>query len=110
MEKYTGKILLASMGKPKSVNELSENLSIPIAVCYRKIKFLEDSSLMFCSERKLTRSGKRLNMYKYTVKNSHIVLERNYIWAIIEMIDGTTDDESYDINISSNLEMTKQQV
>ena len=31
LEEYTGKILLATMGKPKDVYELSNMLGIPIA-------------------------------------------------------------------------------
>lgn len=96
------------MGKPKDVYELSKMLGIPIAVCYRKIKLLEESGLMFSPERKLTQAGKRISVYKSNVKNAQIVFERNNIRAKIEMIDGTTQDASYDIEISAFMEMTKQ--
>jgi predicted ArsR family transcriptional regulator len=95
------------MGKPKSAFELSDKLGIPIAACYRKIKLLEDSGLMFCAERRLTQAGKRISMYKSNVRNAQIVFERNKIRAKIEMIDGTTQDASYDIDMSAFLEMAK---
>ena len=107
-EEYSAKILLATMGKPKSAFELSDKLGIPIAACYRKIKLLEDSGLMFCAERKLTQAGKRISMYKSNVRNAQIVFERNKIRAKIEMIDGTTQDASYDIDMSAFLAMAKQ--
>ena len=107
-EEYSAKILLATMGKPKSAFELSDKLGIPIAACYRKIKLLEDSGLMFCAERRLTQAGKRISMYKSNVRNAQIVFERNKIRAKIEMIDGTTQDASYDIDMSAFLEMAKQ--
>ena len=107
-EEYSAKILLATMGKPKSAFELSEKLGVPIAACYRKIKLLEDSSLIFCAERRLTQAGKRISLYKSNVKNAQIVFERNKIRAKIEMIDGTTQDTSYDIDMSAFLEMAKQ--
>jgi hypothetical protein len=47
-------------------------------------------------------------MYKSNVRNAQIVFERNKIRAKIEMIDGTTQDASYDIDMSAFLEMAKQ--
>jgi predicted transcriptional regulator len=107
-EEYSAKILLATMGKPKSAFELSEKLGVPIAACYRKIKILEDSGLIFCVERRLTQAGKRISLYKSNVKNAHIVFERNKIRANIEMIDGTTQDSSFDIDMTAFMDLTKQ--
>jgi len=109
-EEYSAKILLATMGKPKSAFELSDKLGVPIAACYRKIKILEDSGLIYCVERKLTQAGKRISMYKSNVKNARIVFERNKIRANIEMIDGTTQATSYDIDMSAFIEMSKQPI
>jgi predicted transcriptional regulator len=100
LEEYTGKILLATMGKPKNVYELSERLGIPIAICYRKINLLEKYGLLFCTERKLLQNGKRMSLYKSNVKNANVVFQRNQISAKFEMIDGTTDDESYAIDMA----------
>ena len=107
-EEYCGKILLATMGKPKDVYELSNMLGIPIAACYRKIKLLEESGLMFSPERKLTQAGKRISVYKSNVRNAQIVFEKNNIRAKIEMMDGTTQDASYDIEISAMMELSRQ--
>ena len=107
-EEYSAKILLATMGRPKSAFDLSEKLGVPIAACYRKIKLLEDSGLIFCAERRLTQAGKRISLYKSNVKNAQIMFERSKIRAKIEMIDGTTQDASYDIDMSAFLEMAKQ--
>lgn len=109
-EEYSAKILLATMGKPKTAFELSEKLGVPIAACYRKIKILEDAGMIFCVERRLTQAGKRISLYKANVKNAQIVFERNKVRAKIEMIDGTTQDTSYDIDMSAFMDMTKQPV
>ena len=74
-EEYTAKILLATMGKPKSAFELSERLNIPIAACYRKIRVLEEAGLLVCDERKLTQAGKRMSVYRSRVLNAQIVFE-----------------------------------
>jgi predicted ArsR family transcriptional regulator len=100
-EEYSAKILLATMGKPRSAFELSDNLGIPIAACYRKINILEGAGLLFCSERRLTQAGKRISMYKSRVKNAQIIFERNKIRAKLEMIDGTTEDYNYDIDMTA---------
>ncbi|NLK25936.1 MAG: helix-turn-helix transcriptional regulator [Euryarchaeota archaeon] len=99
-EEYSAKILLATMGRAKSALELSEKLGIPIAACYRKIRALEDAGLIYCHERRLTRAGKRVSLYKARVKNAQIVFEKNKVKARIEMIDGTTEDYNYNIDMS----------
>ncbi len=73
-------------------------------------RVLEDSGLIFCVERRLTQAGKRISLYKSNVKNAHIVFERNKVRANIEMIDGTTQDTSYDIDMSAFMDGAKQPV
>lgn len=99
-EEYSAKILLATMGRAKSAFELSEKLGIPIAACYRKINLLVSAGLLYCEERKLTRAGKRVNLYKAKVKNARITFEKYCIKATIDMIDGTTEDYNYNIDMS----------
>ena len=100
-EEYSAKILLATMGKAKSAFDLSEKLGIPIAACYRKINLLVGAGLLYCDERKLSRAGKRINLYKARVKNAQITFERNNIKATIDMIDGTTEDYNYNIDMNA---------
>jgi predicted transcriptional regulator len=99
-EEYTAKILLATMGKPKSAFELSNKLSIPIAACYRKIRVLEQAGLIVCEERKLTQQGKRMSFYRSRVLNAQIIFEKNKIRARLQMIDGTVEDYNYDVESS----------
>ena len=48
------------------------------------------------------------HLYKSNVKNARISFERNKIRANIEMIDGTTQDSSYDVDMSAFMELPKQ--
>ncbi len=98
-EEYTSKILMATMGRPRSAFDLSDALGIPIAACYRKIRVLEEAGLIYCSERRLTQSGKRTSMYKSMVRNANITFERNRIRARIEMEDGSSTDDCLDIDL-----------
>jgi predicted transcriptional regulator len=103
-EEYAAKILLATMGKPKTAFELSEKMGIPIAACYRKIRLLEEAGFIQCVERRLTQAGKRISLYKSNVKNAQIIVERNKLRARIEMVDGTMADSSYDLDMSVFME------
>jgi predicted ArsR family transcriptional regulator len=103
-DEYSAKIILATMGKPKSAFDLSEKLGIPIAACYRKIRLLESSGLIFCSERRLTRAGKRISMFQSKVRNAQIVFEKGKIKAKLEMIDGTTEDYMYSVDMIGMIE------
>jgi hypothetical protein len=49
-----------------------------------------------------------MSLYKSNVKNANVVFQRNQISAKFEMIDGTTDDESYAIDMSIFVDMAKQ--
>ena len=98
-EEYTAKILLATMGRPKSAFELSEKLNIPIAATYRKINVLVSAGLLYCDEKKLTRAGKRIKLYKARIKNAKITFEKNSIRTSIDLIDGTTEDYSYNMDM-----------
>lgn len=103
-EEYSAKIILATMGKPKTAFELSEKLGIPIAACYRKIKLLEQAGMIVCVERRLTQAGKRISLYKSKVKNAQIIVERNKLRARIEMVDGSMTDTSYDMDMNLFME------
>ena len=83
-EEYSAKILLATMGKPKTAFELSEKLGVPIAACYRKIKILEDRDYIFCVDGAYP-GRKMMSLYKSNVKNARIMFERNKIRANIEI-------------------------
>ena len=51
--KYNPEILDAA-GEPKSAQELSDQLGVPIATCYRRINELEDTELLELHDRPLS--------------------------------------------------------
>lgn len=95
-EEYSIKVLVALMGLPKSVNELSEKLGIPIAACYRRIRSLEKAGLLYCVDRGLTQKGKRVCLYKARIRNGMILLEKNKVRVRLDMIDGSIENYDYD--------------
>ncbi len=109
-EKLSVRILLATMKNPRSAFELSNNLGIPIALCFRKIKQLEDVGLIACVERELTKEGKRVSRFRSNLRNGRIVLKRNQVQARIELFDGSTQEVKYDIELPTFLDKTPETV
>ncbi len=61
--KYNAEILQATH-TPKSAQELSEELDIPIATAYRRIEELEDEDLLEMEGREFSEEGRRTKVYR----------------------------------------------
>ena len=64
--KYNPEILDAA-GEPKSAQELSEQLEVPIATCYRRINELEETELLELYDRPLSDEHRRIKVYRRNV-------------------------------------------
>jgi len=64
--KYNARILQATH-EPKSAQELSEELDIPIATSYRRIEELTELDLLGLENRELSDEGRRTRVYRRTV-------------------------------------------
>ncbi|WP_115863527.1 ArsR/SmtB family transcription factor [Halorussus litoreus] len=64
--KYNAEILRAT-GEPKSAQELSDELEIPIATSYRRIEELADAGLLELSGREFSDEGRRTKVYRRNV-------------------------------------------
>ncbi len=98
-DRHSARILLATMRNPRSAFDISENLGMPIAVCFRKIKILEDAGLITCAERRFSKNGKKISLFKSNLRNGQMVFERNQVQAQIEMFDGSTQEVKYEIDM-----------
>ncbi|NPA75057.1 MAG: helix-turn-helix transcriptional regulator [Euryarchaeota archaeon] len=74
---YSIRILRATLHRALDAITLSNQLGIPIAVCYRRIRELEKLGLLQKEGRRLTSKGKWVNLYKASIKD-----------AEVKMIDG----------------------
>ena len=59
--------ILAATATPKTASELSEELDVPIATCYRRIEDLEAGGLLVEHDRVLGESQRRVSRYRRTV-------------------------------------------
>src|SRR6056297_1273019 len=82
--KYNAEILSAT-GEPKSAQELSDELGIPIATSYRRIDELTEADLLELSGREFSDEGRRTKVYRRNVKTLELSFDG-------ESIDVSVDD------------------
>ncbi len=95
-DEYSVKILVATIRMPKSAQEISESFGIPIAACYRRIRDLEQEGLLVCTERRLSRQGKRVCYYVSMLKTAHVFFENGKLRVKFELKTGGADQYGTD--------------
>ena len=99
---YAVKILVATVRVSKCAQDIAVQFGIPIAACYRRIRDLEGAGLVVCTERKLTKNGKRVNYYVSMVKSAIVFYEEGKLKVKFQMKDGTLgspNDGWHDIDV-----------
>ncbi|MFC6786854.1 helix-turn-helix domain-containing protein [Halobaculum halobium] len=72
--KYNPEILDAA-GEAKSAQELSDQLDVPIATCYRRINELEDTELLELHDRPLSDEHRRIKVYRRCVDGVNVTFQ-----------------------------------
>lgn len=67
--------ILEAAETPVSARELSNQLEVPIATCYRRIETLVDAGLLEEAGRELSDRGRRTTVYRRTVDEIHVAFE-----------------------------------
>ena len=91
-DKYVSKILMSTFKIPKSVQKISTTFDIPIAVCYRKVRQLEDLGFLRCTGTRLNGNGKRIKLFQSQIINAHFFMERGKFRARVQLSSGIIDD------------------
>jgi len=74
--KYSAEILDAT-DEPQSAQELSDELGIPIATCYRRIDELTEHDLLELHDNILSDDRRRIKVYRRNVDTLHIDFEES---------------------------------
>lgn len=90
-DEYSVKILVATIRIPKSAQDISDAYNIPIAACYRRIRDLEQEGLLVCTERKLSRQGKRVSYYLSMLKSAYVYFDNGHLRVKFELKTGGAD-------------------
>ncbi|ESS12376.1 MAG: putative transcriptional regulator [uncultured archaeon A07HR60] len=64
--------ILVATEEPKSAKQLSTELDVPIATCYRRIDQLEEAGLLELHDRPLSDERRRVKVYRRAVENVEI--------------------------------------
>lgn len=72
--KYNAEILSAA-SQPKSAQELSDELNVPIATCYRRINELTDADLLELHDRPLSDEHRRIKVYRRKVEAVNLTFD-----------------------------------
>jgi len=93
--KYSAEILDAT-DEPRSAQELSDELEIPIATCYRRIDELTEHDLLELHDNVLSDDRRRIKVYRRNVDEVHINFEDELTVDIEERTEVTnTLDEAW---------------
>jgi len=69
-DNYSQKILSYTFRKAMSAQRLSKMCRIPIAACYRRIHDLEKAGLIFISDEREIRKGRKVKLYRCGLKSA----------------------------------------
>jgi len=93
--KYSAQILEAT-DEPRSAQELSEELDIPIATCYRRIEELTDHDLLELHDSVLSEERRRIKVYRRNVERVRVQFDDELVVEIEERTEVTsTLDEAW---------------
>lgn len=67
--------ILSFAHEPRSAQELSDELNVPIATCYRRIEELQEANLLEHHDRVLSDERRRVNVYRRNIEE--IVVQFN---------------------------------
>src|SRR5579872_1122316 len=91
-DSYSRKILFSTISKSSSIEEISQQMHIPISTCYRKMQSLESSGMMRRDKTIIDDHGKKLVLYLSILKNATI----NF---------GSEEEISVEVSLNGNLEL-----
>jgi DNA-binding transcriptional ArsR family regulator len=93
--KYSAEILDAT-DEPRSAQELSDELGIPIATCYRRIDELTEHDLLELHDNILSDDRRRIKVYRRNVETVHIDFEEALTVSVEERSEVTNKlDEAW---------------
>lgn len=101
-DEYAVKILMATVRSPRSAQQISGQFGIPIAACYRRIKDLEMAGLIRCTERRLSRQGKRVCYYQSRVRTAALQYENGRLKVRFTMLDEAPDNDWQDVDLEGS--------
>ncbi len=84
-DEYSRKIILSTIEKAQSVEELSLAQDIPISTAYRRVNEMKDIGILTVEKTILTEEGKKFELYRSAFKTIHMDLNPDEIVIDVEL-------------------------
>lgn len=83
-DEYCRRIILNTMGKAQSVEELSQSQNIPIATAYRRVNEMNEIGILAIEKTILTEDGRKYPLYRSSFSSINIGLRQTEISVEVE--------------------------
>jgi DNA-binding Lrp family transcriptional regulator len=84
-DEYSRKILLGTLNKSRSVEELSKTENIPISTAYRRVNEMTEVGLLTVEKTILTEEGKKYELYRSAFRGIHIDMNEGEVVLDVEL-------------------------
>lgn len=84
-DEYCRKIILSTIDRAQSVEELSQSEGIPISTAYRRINEMKEIGILTAEKTILTEEGKKFELYRSAFRAIHIDLNQNEVQIDAEL-------------------------
>ncbi len=93
LDEYSSKILQLTSPKAMNAIELSDELGIPIAACYRRIRALKDAGVIQEESKMVSIGGKMVATYRSVVESAEVLLQDGRLRVLIKANGASNADE-----------------
>ena len=102
LDKHTSKLLDLTSDRPCNAAELSVEIGIPIAACYRRIRMLKEAGLLREDSKVVSDNGKSVSAYVSTVQSAEVALQDGRL-TINMTVDGESSEDEIDLSTEASM-------
>jgi len=95
-DKYSRRILLSSISRPRQIQEISDEEDIPLSTCYRRVKDMLNFGFLKVQRISLSQDGRRVAWYTTTFESVSMHLESGKLFVDIESPSMNPAEKFYD--------------
>ncbi len=93
LDEYSSKIVQLTSPRALNAIQLSDELGIPIAACYRRIRALKDAGVLREESRVISIGGKMVATYRSVVESAEVMLQDGRLKVLIKAAGASNADE-----------------
>ena len=93
LDEYSSRILQLTSPRALNAIQLSDELGIPIAACYRRIRALRDAGVLREESRVVSIGGKMVATYRSVVESAEVMLQDGRLKVLIRANGSSNSDE-----------------